>query len=95
MILSPDEIEFLDIESVAQLLQIRGDPKRDFNEIEYLKRTNRKLGNRVKTNIESKGSLPKIEIRIPNGKKITLSINKQAEIKLSNGGLKSKTVVVD
>ena len=38
---------------------------------------------------------PLIEMHETNGKKITLSIDKQAEIKLSNGGLKSKTVAVD
>ena len=38
---------------------------------------------------------PSIEMHKPTGKKITLSIDKQAVIKLSNGGLKSKTVAVD
>ncbi len=95
LILSPDEIVFMDMESVAQLLQIMGDPKRDFRDLEYLKRTNRKLETVSKLTLSLKDLLPKIEMRLPNGKKITLSINKQAEIKLSNGGLKSKTVAVD
>lgn len=38
---------------------------------------------------------PLIDMYKPNGKKVVLSIDKQAEIKLSNGGLKSKTVAVD
>ena len=38
---------------------------------------------------------PVIELRKPKGNKITLSIDDQSSIKLSNGGLKSKTVKVE
>lgn len=38
---------------------------------------------------------PTIELRKPDGKRITLQIADEASIKLSNGGLKSKTVAVD
>lgn len=39
--------------------------------------------------------MPIIEMHKPNGKKVSLSVDRQAEIKLTNGGLKSKTVAVD
>ncbi len=38
---------------------------------------------------------PSIELRKPDGKRITLQVADEASIKLSNGGLKSKTVAVD
>ena len=42
-----------------------------------------------------KSANPYIELRKPEGNKITLSIDDQSSIKLSNGGLKSKTVNVE
>ena len=38
---------------------------------------------------------PAITMRKPNGKVIALTINEKSQIKLSNGGLKSKTIAVD
>jgi len=38
---------------------------------------------------------PFLEIQKPQGKRITLQIDDKASIKLSNGGLKSKTIAVD
>ena len=40
-------------------------------------------------------NVPFLDIQKPEGKRITLQINEKTLIKLKNGGLKSKTIVID